>query len=66
MSLINKVKANFKSVPKKVYLAAAIIPFGFVALGTFFIGKTAYDYIKPKSKSLREETQQMLIEERNK
>jgi hypothetical protein len=37
-----------KSMPKAVFVAAAVLPFGFTALGIYLAAKATYQVIKKK------------------
>lgn len=60
MSLINKVKANMKSVPKPVYVLAAVVPLGFCVLGLYILLRP-----EPMPKAtLHDAIEQMIAEEK--
>jgi hypothetical protein len=48
MKFIRETVAAAKAMPKPVYVAAVILPFGFTALGIYLAAKTTYQVIKKK------------------
>jgi hypothetical protein len=48
MKFLKETVAAAKSMPKPVFVAAVILPFGFTALGIYLAAKTTIQVIKNK------------------